>query len=253
MKTKLSSNNPFLHDRYGFLWEHLSRIRSRFHLDYGTHDGATLITLHDTGVLTRSLGVDLISNEHFDELPGGMSLLRIEKSSGLESIEPETFQTASLLDVLEHIADQRTLLTELHRVLVPEGYLFVTVPRQHLLSFLDIGNLKFRFPKLHRVYYELAHGKVAYRVRYVECEDGLFGDIEVEKMWHQHFRNQELTELLEDCGFQVELIDGSGLLFRIIRAFCFVPLFGPLFEKVLDFDQKLFESANLFCIATKKS
>ena len=38
MKNKISKDNPFRHNRYGFAWEILVN-RSKRHLDYGCYDG----------------------------------------------------------------------------------------------------------------------------------------------------------------------------------------------------------------------
>ena len=42
----------------------------------------------------------------------------------------------------------------------------VTVPRRHVFSVLDLGNLKFRFPRLHRRWYVWRHGEAGYEHRY---------------------------------------------------------------------------------------
>jgi len=48
----------------------------------------------------------------------------------LEKLElpSNSLATVSLFDVLEHVQDRQSLLHELHRVLQPDGYLFISVP-----------------------------------------------------------------------------------------------------------------------------
>lgn len=43
-------------------------------------------------------------------------------------IKPNTIQNTGLFDVLEHIADDATLLEHIHQVLQPSGKLYITVP-----------------------------------------------------------------------------------------------------------------------------
>jgi SAM-dependent methyltransferase len=65
----------------------------------------------------------------------------------LESLKlPDcSISSIGVFDVLEHIEDPRDLLTEIYRVLEPNGKLFVTVPaHQFLFSDMDIGIGHFR-------------------------------------------------------------------------------------------------------------
>ncbi len=55
------------------------------------------------------------------------------------AIKPSTVPAIGLFDVLEHIEDDRRFLGELHRVLVPGGLIYVTVPAyQWLWSITDV-------------------------------------------------------------------------------------------------------------------
>lgn len=45
----------------------------------------------------------------------------------------ESIQALSLFDVLEHVADRQALLQEIRRVLMPDGYLLLTVPAMNWL------------------------------------------------------------------------------------------------------------------------
>jgi len=130
--------------------------------------------------------------------------------------------------------------------------MIITVPKKHIFSFLDMGNFKFIFPTLHKIYYQLRYSKKEYNLRYVNNENGLYGDIENEKMWHQHFANSELEALLKSCGFTVIQFDGSGLFGRplLIFSIC-IPFIRPLAKKLKYWDARLFESMNCFAIASK--
>ena len=253
MKININVENPFGADRYGFLWEKLTLLNKGKHLDYGAFDGQLLKQLSLSRVISQGVGVDVNSsiNKYAKTMPENVWLTPIAKGSKLP-FKDESFDSVSILDVIEHIYDQKFVLLELNRVLKTGGKLIITVPHRHILSFLDLGNFKFIFPNLHRIFYTLKYSQQAYYQRYVECKNGLFGDIEIEKMWHQHFSKSELSILLAECGFKTLEFDGSGLFTRVLF---FLDLLFPFknktFEKIKDMDDKTFHHVNLFCMAEK--
>jgi SAM-dependent methyltransferase len=254
MRKSVSKSNPFGPNRYGFLWEVLGSSSSGKHLDYGSYDGRVLDNLARTVVIEEGVGVDLNSEVTIrasGKMPSNIRLVDIEKGAMLP-FEDSTFDTVSILDVIEHIHDQRRVLAELNRVLKPKGKLIVTVPRRNFFSFLDTGNIKFVFPRIHRFLYEFSHSKEEYRTRYIECRNGLFGDIEKEKMWHQHFSEKELESLLDKCGFRVNEFDGSGLFTRplyICRAV--FPFLEAIMDWFIKIDFRVFHQSNLFSVSEK--
>ena len=257
MRTAISKDNPFSVNRYGFLWETLRSASPGLHLDYGCYDGETLRTLAETGVISEGVGVDLnveALERGRPRMPPNVSLQLIEKNVALP-FEDGSFDSVCLLDVVEHVVDQKSLLDEVARVLKPSGTAIITVPKQYFLSVLDAGNWKFRFPRLHRWFVTARYGRSAYDARYVNCENGLFGDIEKEKGWHEHFSNAGLEALLKRSGLEVREFDGSGFFYRpigIVKSF--TPRFvHPILGRINEFDAKLFSSANLFCAASKVS
>ena len=261
MKTQIRPGNPFGHNRYGFLWEALSDHASGRHLDYGTHDGSVLRALLETGQISEGVGIDVNIDKVVasrSNMPGKVQLMHVSPSRfrrGYAQVLPfadASFDSASLLDVIEHVHDQEGLLGEIKRVLKPGGRLVVTVPKRHAFSFLDLGNFKFAFPEAHRVYYSLRYSPEAYRSRYIECPNGLIGDIEIEKSWHEHFSQDELRALLQRCGFRVLSFDGSGLFMRPMILLKLFPL-GQTVRNAISWlrnrDSEFFDSANLFCTA----
>jgi SAM-dependent methyltransferase len=184
-----------------------------------------------------------------------LEIIKINKTTALP-FDDTAFSSVGILDVLEHVYEQAELLAELSRVLNDQGRLIVTVPGRHLFSFLDMGNLKFRFPRLHRWYYCLRHSRVDYEQRYVSNPDGLIGDISSRKRWHEHFSRRKLAKLLEEAGFRVIVFDGTGFFSRIIsNVSYFFRWCGPVYKALMalkETDAKLFESTNLFCIAEKQ-
>ena len=166
------------------------------------------------------------------------------------SFDDASFDRVMILDVIEHIADQKSILDELRRVLKPTGRLILSVPGKHLFSFLDRGNWKFYFPNLHRRFYVRKHGRDAYEYRYGESNPfGLFGDIEREKGIHEHFNRKSLRALLSGSGFEVELFDGSGFFQRTFTYWeKIIPAKG-FWRKCHLWDRATFQSTNLFCLA----
>jgi SAM-dependent methyltransferase len=237
----------------GFAWEHVPTGSA--HLDFGCYHGQFLASLAGR-TPQRRVGAD-VSREAIEVAQSrapGVEFVHLRACLPLPFGDQE-FDSITLLEVLEHVDDQRGLLRELRRTLRPGGVLIVTVPRRHLLSFLDLGNLKFRSPRLHRWFYIATHGQAAYRRRYVENPDGLIGDISAAKAWHEHFSPPYLRKMLEESGFLVVAMDGSGFFMRAItiaRRTCgWIKAFDRLLLRVSEWDARRFAAANLFCLARR--
>ena len=253
MRTKISAANPFGAGRYAFAWEQVP-AGAGAHLDYGCNRGMFLAALR--GKKAELMGVD-VSREAIaagrQEYPG-LDLRHL--SDGVIPEVPGGFGSISLLDVLEHVPDQRGLLRQLLERLAPAGVLIVTVPGRHLFSFLDLGNLKFIFPRLHRWHFRRKLGAAQYAQRYESNPDGLIGDVSADKKWHEHFSPRKLGKLLAECGFSVRAQDGAGYFGRVFlllqlmsRAVCRRE--NRCLSKLLDADLRRFGRANLFMVARK--
>jgi len=256
MHTRIEADNPYGWDRYGFAWQHVPADGAA-HLDYGCGDGRFLVGLGKKGI-GRLVGVD-VSREAVrlaKTTCGDMEVVHIDGQATVPFADSE-FSSISLLDVLEHVEEPDTLLAELRRVLQEEGTLLVTVPGRHVFSALDMGNLKFRFPRLHRWFYCRRHSREQYERRYVANPDGLVGDVSARKRWHEHFSRRKLESVLNRNGFSVVEFDGAGLFLRILKgAELTVGRLGPLraiVRRAIAWDARRFESANLFCIARKRA
>jgi SAM-dependent methyltransferase len=263
MKTKLSINNPFKNTvklGQSFSWEVLSELKNKGNaavvLDYGAYDGRMLDQFLKDGIVSKAISVDLnkeVVEGHKSTLMPGHSLILIHKGEPLP-FENEKFDCITMIGVLEHVFDQSALLNELSRLLKSNGILIVAVPGKHFFSFLDLGNWKFVFPGLHRSYIEYKFGKEYYNMHFIQCVNGLFGDVEKEKKWHQHFSFRELTYLLKKSGFEVYREDGFGFFFRLLHNIgYFLPFLKGLVHKLILFDARLFTSAEIFVASRKIS
>ena len=163
------------------------------------------------------------------------------------------FTTITLLDVLEHVADEDHTLAEIHRVLVPGGLLICTVPHRHALSFLDPDDAKFRWPRVHKRIYSARYGTTTYRERFVEVADGMRGDLDVERTRHTNYDAAALMTRLEHGGFELVGRDGANLLGRQLAPVARLApaALTPLFDVWLRRDAR-FHSANLFVTALRR-
>lgn len=256
MHTRLESDNPYGCSRYGFAWQHVP-AGGAAHLDFGCGDGRFLRALRHKNIKCL-IGVDIGREaiKQAEQASGGLEIMHISKVAPLP-FPDALFSSITLLDVLEHVNEQEALLDELYRVLQDDGTLIVTVPGRHTLSFLDMGNFKFRFPRLHRWYYSRRHSPEAYERRYASNPDGLIGDVSAAKRWHEHFSSLALRKLLARSRFAVTQFDGTGLFTRVLKmADLLVGRLGPIrdgIRSIMAWDARHFESANLFCMARKCS
>jgi SAM-dependent methyltransferase len=248
-----TADNPFRDHptaRYAWAFEQLVSRTGR-HLDLGIGDGTFLSALTDRTAL-QVVGAD----PH----PGYLASFRAGRpDQPLARIGEElpfaeaSFDSVTLLDVIEHTRDERSTLDEVHRVLRPGGLLVLTVPARHVFSFLDPDNAKLRLPRLHRAVYAARFGRDVYRQRFEDSSDGLRGDMAWDRAEHTNYRPSELLDLLCQAGFQPQTRDGANLFWRFLQ----VPaLLAPqraraLFDAPLRMDGALFRSANLFLTAVR--
>lgn len=254
MKTKISAENPFGHDRYGYAWQKVPQEGSS-HLDFGCFRGRLCEALKNKGV-GRIVGADVSQDaiEDAEKRYGDLEFVCISGQLPLP-FEDRSFSSVTVLDVIEHVVEQIDILKELGRILKDDGILIVTVPGRHLFSFLDMGNFKFYFPGLHKWYYCRNHSQEKYDRRYVSNPDGLIGDVSAEKGIHEHFSRPKMENLLNISGFKVIDFDGSGFFGRLSGVLAYIfrgikPL-HKLLQRITALDAKMFKSTNLFCTARK--
>ena len=261
MNLKISKLNPFKNTikiQHAFVWEKISNLHATSGkikiLDYGAYDGRLLDRLSESDFIYDSISIELnldVVNENKNKKNANNQLLHIQKHTNLP-FEDKTFDVILLIGVIEHIHNQKKIIEDLNRILKNGGQIIVAVPGKHMFSFLDFGNWKFVFPKVHKIYVELIHGRELYIERFVDCKNGLIGDIEVEKKWHEHFSHSSLEVLLNKSNYTVIEKDGFGLFFRIIHNLKYIIPFGKsYFDKLTITDAKLFSKAEVLFLAKK--
>jgi len=110
-------------ERLQQLMERVALPAPRRHLDLGCKDGAVSSIFHGTGI--ELLGIDL----HFAALKGFVSHLcghGIQADVTHVPFRDGTMDTVSLLEVIEHLQDPLAALTEIRRVLRPNGMLLLS-------------------------------------------------------------------------------------------------------------------------------
>ena len=255
MKYYHSKQNPFGLSAHAYFWEYLQKEPSKKHLDYGCNNGRVINELARSNLIEEGYGLDAnqtVINEHAHQCEPSVELSIIEVGKSIP-FEDSYFSSCSLFGVLEHIHDQSSILDQLNRVLEKDGTFIIAVPGKHFFSFLDLGNWKFVFPRLHRFLYEALRSKEQYEKKYLNNPFGLIGDIEAKKAWHQHFTKEELSQILIEHKFEVIEIDGCGFFWRLIHNFQLL-LPKPL-KKILEplaiLDKKIFSQAEIWALCKK--
>lgn len=248
MRHKTSENNPFPHTpRFAFGYDFIDDGDSI--LDYGCFDGAFGRTLLQHRNV-KYYGID----KNIDAIMRGKQIkwLNLIEYKFPLPFPDAHFDKVFMFEVLEHIADQDQILNDIYRVIKQGGVLVVSVPRRHIFSALDLANFKFVFPQIHKLYYTLLHSRKAWEERYSVNPHGLVGDIENKKLWHQHFSDEEMHDLLRRNGFQVIETDAYGLFNLCMTFLSHVFRLGFLFpQSVRDWDSIKFHHSGLLCAARK--
>lgn len=110
------------------------------------------------------------------------------------------FDVVTILDVLEHVNDDQTMINEIYRILKKDGILILSVPHKGLFSFLDPDNLKITMPFLYKSLYYLIKRK---NPKIVNEE-------------HRHYNVEELNKIFNN-KFRINKVHiGSSIISTII-------------------------------------
>lgn len=179
-------------------------LHGRRILDFGCGQGQVLSRLNKDNML---VGVDVRAealNRCRTACGHQVHLARVGTGGALP-FQSGAFEAALAVEVIEHVPDDRRTVAELARVVAPGGLLILSTPHRHWLSALDLGNLKFRAPRLHRLLLTKVGGMAPadFDARYGGGA-GLIGDVSIqENPWHRHYSLADLKQLLAG-RFQIE-------------------------------------------------
>jgi len=189
------------------------------YLDYGCGRGELIEAVSASA--TEAHGVDVdhakIAEASKRNPAASFSVVGLD---GRTDFPDDHFDTISIVEVIEHVPDERATLTELHRMLKPGGRLLLTTPHRGWLTFLDVGNFKFLMPRLHRfLHLHVLRDPAYFAHRFERTEAiGLIGDISVttgRRPWHRHYR---LRDIADHCPVGLS-IERHGVYFPAMRAF----------------------------------
>jgi len=125
-----------------------------------------------------------------------------------------SFDCVTCIEMLEHVppGNWNASLAEIYRVLAPGGRLILRCPHAGLFSWLDVANLRHRFPVLYRV--------IVGRGIRDEAYPGGAQDI----VWHHHFSQTELRSLIP-AGLEVECVRQGGMLIFPLTDYLLFPFY----------------------------
>ncbi len=191
-------NNPFKNHKlhhYELVYEELIKQKPRRLLDYGT--GTSEFVSQLDKVVTQRYAFDVDRNnvqttqKNYPEIktkyvPVGKKL----------PYKANFFDAVIMFHVLEHVDDELSALREATRILKKDGILYLASPYKGLFTWADTANLRYRFPKFHKLFIHLILGQKEYDKRFKEKADqNLFGDCSANRKWHKHYVKPEIDEL----------------------------------------------------------
>jgi SAM-dependent methyltransferase len=202
--------------RYAFAWDRVAAMEGP-HLDVGVGMGDFAGPLA-SGTTREVHGVD-VHPGYVEAVRTGHPHVRscLAPLAGPLPYNDAMFASLTMLDVLEHAADEASLLAEAYRVLWPGGIVVVSVPRRHVFSFADPDNAKYRWPRLHRWLYTARFGAAAYHERFQDVSDGLRGDMAATRDNHTNYRTEALVDMVTQAGLEVVEVAGANLFWRFLQ------------------------------------
>ncbi len=108
------------------------------------------------------------------------------------------FDALIMSEVLEHVLNEASALSEAARVLQPRGVLVLTVPHRGPMELTDLTNWKCRLPRLHRWAYGLKHR-------------GNFARFAPVTQYHRHYTLGQLRALVAS-HFEITAVQRRGFL-----------------------------------------
>lgn len=126
------------------------------------------------------------------------------------------FDVITALGVLEHVGPEQLYLDEFFRVLRPGGHVVIDVPSKGPFRWMDVGNIKYNFPRLHRWFYlHVVRDPNHYR-RHFSGDAKMFGQFSKEAEEHKHYGNKDIKDLL---GSRFKVVDqfNYGLFYELIQ------------------------------------
>lgn len=207
-------------------------------IDIGCSDGTFTNSLYKKG--RKIFGIDTNEKSIASASKKFRNVKFLTGSAERLPFKDNYFDTAFLMDVLEHVENEKRVIAEVYRVLKPGGLLIITVPHQGAFKFLDAENIISKFISL--IPKKIVENLVLLRKgeRYYP-----------ERKCHKHYTTEELKFLTKK--FSVSSIYLRGLF---IYPLChlFQTLLGKktsITENLIRFDYRIEYGKLSYCLAMK--
>lgn len=197
--------NPFKYNRfyhYYLTWEHLAD-KNQLILDYGCGEGEFISKLRSKFRFVHGVDVD---PEKINLVKEKYPFVKLKKLKVTEKLpyRDNYFDAICLFHVIEHVDSEVKTIHEIHRVLKKGGTLYLASPYDGMFAWADAANLRYRFPRLHKWFFELVRSKAEYEKRFInKSKIGLYGDCTATRSWHHHYKEAEIRDLLSK-KFKIE-------------------------------------------------
>lgn len=211
--------NPFRkHPLYHYFlsYEYLKDPCERF-LDFGCGEGELIGGLK--GKAKELYGFD-VDQEALRKAKKRYPFVKFSKGKIGEPLpyENNSFDVVFMFHVLEHVSSEENAIAEVHRVLKKGGILYLASPYRGLFSWADTANLRYRFPELHKFLGLIFFGRDEYERKFIKKRsEFLFGDSSINRRWHTHYKEKEISNLLQDQFHLEEFIK-----FSLFQPFLFI-------------------------------
>lgn len=194
----------------------LISIKTKSLLDYGCSDGSFLFAIRSKLPKAKLYGFEIDKRKINPKLFQKNKIKIISSLiQGKLPIRLSSLDSVVLLEVLEHVPDEKNVIDEIYRVLKPGGVLLLSTPNKGLTEVFDAGNLKFRFPKFHKFLYQKVFRQKNYESLY-QTNKYLSGDVSIQKhMWHRHYNISDIQKLLGN-KFRIEKVNYYGLFYPVL-------------------------------------
>jgi SAM-dependent methyltransferase len=214
-------------------------------LDYGSGDGSFLQYVAED--VRGGVGVDLdehlVAEANRKNRYAHIRYVCADARCGLP-FAGNDFDVITALGVLEHVGPERPYIEEFLRVLRPAGTLVIEVPSKGLFRWLDVGNIKYRFPALHRWFYVYVARQPERYARSFGHGGSLYGQFSRDATQHKHYGLTEIAGLL-DPRFEVRRYFKYGIFFELIQFLEIIAAQGArvtdtrMFRTLLNWDCKI--------------
>jgi O-antigen/teichoic acid export membrane protein/SAM-dependent methyltransferase len=123
-------------------WAYAWLPQSGFVVDIGCSNSALIELIPNKSEYTIGIDTDINTLNAISQQGSKLQLMHAQAES--LPLKTEFADAVLLLDVLEHTQDEKMVISEVHRILKPNGLFILSVPYKGLFSFLDPQNLSHR-------------------------------------------------------------------------------------------------------------